>query len=105
MKMLHRLVRASAVLALGGFAFVNPALAVTTLSLDSAASLVIPIQDEENKELWQDLRPDVTPPEAAVGNEGENPRGWEKATNQTDCEKAAGLWDANASKCSEKKGP
>jgi hypothetical protein len=25
------------------------------------------------------------------------------ATNQADCEKAGGLWDANTSKCSEKK--
>ena len=25
------------------------------------------------------------------------------ATNQADCEKAGGLWDANASKCTEKK--
>jgi hypothetical protein len=25
------------------------------------------------------------------------------ATNQADCEKAGGMWDANSSKCSEKK--
>jgi hypothetical protein len=25
------------------------------------------------------------------------------ATNQADCEKAGGLWDANTSKCAEKK--
>ena len=37
------------------------------------------------------LRPDVTPPEAAVGNEEENARRWEKATNKADCEEAAGL--------------
>jgi hypothetical protein len=49
------------------------------------------------------LQTGETPPEAAVGNEGESPRSWENATNQTDCEKAAGLWDATNNKCSEKK--
>ena len=51
----------------------------------------------------RNLRPDVTPPEAAVGNEEENARRWEKATNKADCEEAAGLWDASANKCIEKK--
>ncbi len=85
------------------FTVVRPALALPPMSLNDSARLIIPIQDEENKELWQDLRPDVTPPEAAVGNEGQAPRSWEKATNQTDCEKAAGFWDAPNNKCSEKK--
>ena len=35
----------------------------------AADSVVIPVQDEENQELWHDLRPDVTPPEAAVGDD------------------------------------
>jgi hypothetical protein len=71
--------------------------------LNDSARLVIPIQDEENQELWRDLETGETPPEAAVGNEGQNPRSWEKATNQTDCERAAGFWDAPNNKCSEKK--
>jgi hypothetical protein len=29
------------------------------------------VQDEENAEVWHDLRPDVTPPEAAVGKQEE----------------------------------
>jgi hypothetical protein len=68
-----------------------------------ATVLFIPIQDEENKELWRDLQTGQTPPEAAVGNEQQTPRNWEKATNQTDCEKAAGLWDVPTNRCLEKK--
>ncbi len=58
----------AALLALGGFAVAGPAFAVSPLPL-AADSVVIPVQDEENQELWHDLRPDVTPPEAAVGND------------------------------------
>jgi hypothetical protein len=100
--MLHSSIKASAVLMFASLAIVGKALAVSPFPLD-AATLFVPIQDEENKELWQDLRPDVTPPEAAVGNEGQTSRSWERATNQTDCEKAAGLWDATNNKCSDKK--
>ena len=83
--------------------FVNPALAVIPVLTRSPASLVIDIQDEENKELWRDLETGDTPPEAAVGNEGQRPRSWEKATNLIDCEKAGGFWDVPTNKCLEKK--
>ena len=67
---------AGAALVLGGFAFAGPALAVSPLSLYDAAPLVIPVGDEENEEVWHDLRPDVTPPPAAVGSEQEAPKGY-----------------------------
>jgi hypothetical protein len=47
------------------------------------------------------LQTGQTPPEAAVGNEGQTPRNWERATNQIDCERAAGLWDATNNRCLE----
>jgi hypothetical protein len=55
--------------------------------------------------LLRDLQTDEyeTPAEGAVGNEGQNPRSWEKATNLIDCEKAGGLWDVPTNKCLEKK--
>jgi hypothetical protein len=84
-------------------ALVSPALAVNPPLSRGAASLVIAIQDEENKELWRDLETGQTPPEAAVGKEEESPRSWERAMNQTDCEKARGLWDESSNKCLEKK--
>jgi len=59
----------AALLVLGGFAIATPALALSPLPLDGNVPVLIPIQDEENQELWHDLRPDVTPPEAAVGDE------------------------------------
>ena len=103
--MLHSFIKASAALAFGAFTFVSPALAITPLPVESAATFVVPIQNYENQELERDLQTDEfeNPPEAAVGNEGQNPRRWEKATNQADCEEAAGLWDANANRCIEKK--
>ena len=58
----------AALLVLGGFAIATPALAVSPLPF-AADPVVIPVQDEENQELWHDLRPDVTPPEAAVGDD------------------------------------
>lgn len=68
----NTLVKTGAVLfALGGFAVAGPALAVSPLPLSDAAPLAIPVQDEENAEVWHDLRPDVTPPEAAVGKQQE----------------------------------
>ncbi len=59
------------------------------LLLNNSARLIIPIQNEENKELWHDLQTGETPPEAAVGNEGQAqaPRKWEKVTDLIDCEK------------------
>jgi hypothetical protein len=73
--MLHSFIKAGAVLAFGSFALAGQALAVSPHPLNGAAPLVIPIQDEENEEVWKDLRPDVTPPEAAVGTEKEAPKG------------------------------
>ena len=61
----------AALLVLGGFALTGPALAVSPLPSDGNVPAFIPIQDEENQQLWHDLRPDVTPPEAAVGNDDE----------------------------------
>lgn len=59
----------AALLVLGGLA-ATPALAVSPLALNHVPAL-IPVQDEENAEVWHDLRPDITPPEAAVGNDDE----------------------------------
>jgi hypothetical protein len=64
----------AALLALGGFAVAGPALAVSPLPLNDTAPVLIPIQDEENAEVWHDLRPDVTPPPTAVGKEAEVPK-------------------------------
>jgi hypothetical protein len=61
----------AALLVLGGFAVAHPALAVSPLPLDGNVPAFIPVQDEENAEVWHDLRPDITPPEAAVGNDDE----------------------------------
>jgi hypothetical protein len=84
-------------------ALLSPALAVNPHFSRSTASPVVTIQDEENQELWRDLETGQTPPKAAVGNEDQTPRSWEKAMNQMDCEKARGLWDAPTNKCLEKK--
>ena len=62
----------AALLVFGGFALATPAFAVVPPALNDSAPVLIPVQDEENEEVWKDLRPDVTPPEAAVGKkEGE----------------------------------
>ena len=58
----------AALLVLGGFAVATPALAVSPLPFAADPALIL-IQDEENQEVWHDLRPDVTPPEAAVGDD------------------------------------
>src|SRR5262245_44208792 len=89
--MVHSSIKAGIVLTFAAFVVAGQAFATSPLRLQNIAPVVVPIQDEENKELWQDLRPDVTPPEAAVGNEGEAARRWEQATNKIDCEKAAGI--------------
>jgi hypothetical protein len=51
-----------------------PAHAVSPLSLNNTPSLLVPIEDEENEEVWRDLRPDITPPEAAAGKTEEAPK-------------------------------
>ena len=102
--MLQSSIKAGAVIAFAIFTVVGPALALAPVSLNDSARLIIPIQNEENKELWRDLQTGETPPEAAVGNEGQAqaPREWEKATNLIDCEKAGGMWDVPNNNCSEK---
>jgi hypothetical protein len=72
--MTYAFIKPGAVLALGSFAFAGQALAASPLPLN-VAPLVTPVADEENQEVWQDLRPDVTPPEAAVGTKEEAPKG------------------------------
>jgi hypothetical protein len=64
----------AALLLLGALAVADPALAVTSLFPNGTTPVLIPVQDEENAEVWKDLRPDVTPPPAAVGKEGEAPK-------------------------------
>jgi hypothetical protein len=103
--MLQSSIKAGTVVALAIFTIVGPASALAPVSLNDSARLVLPIQDEENKEIWRDLQTGETPPEAAVGNEGQAqaPREWERATNLIDCEKAGGMWDVPNNKCSEKR--
>ena len=98
--MLQSPMNAGAVVAFAIFTIVGH-----SLSLNDSASLVIPIQNEENQELWRDLQTGETPPEAAVGNDGQAqaPREWEKAKNLIDCEKAGGMWDVPNNKCSERR--
>ncbi len=73
--MRNAFVTAGAALILGGLAFTGPAQAVSPLSRYDATPLVIQVGDEENQEVWHDLRPDVAPPAAAVGKEEEHPEG------------------------------
>lgn len=103
--MLQSSIKAGAVVAFAIFTVIGPALALAPVSLNDSARLIMPIQNEENKEFWRDLQTGDTPPEAAVGNEGQAqaPREWEKATNLIDCEKAGGMWDVPNNKCSEKR--
>lgn len=67
----HPFITFGAALALGGALVASPAYAVF---LNEAPSLLIQVEDEENEEVWRDLRPDITPPEAAVGKAGEAPK-------------------------------
>ena len=103
--MLQSSIKAGAVVAFAIFTIVGPASALAPVSLNDFARLAIPIQDEENQEIWRDLQTGETPPEAAVGNGGQAqaPREWERATNLIDCEKAGGMWDVPNNKCSEKR--
>ena len=66
--MIRNLTTASAALALGSFIMACPATAGPRIDLKGPAFL-LQIQDEENEEVWKDLRPDVDSPEAAVGEE------------------------------------
>jgi hypothetical protein len=103
--MLHSPIKAGAVVAFAIFTVIGPALALAPVSLNTSAHLIIPIQNEENQELWRDLQTGQTPPEAAVGNEGQAqaPREWERARNQPDCERAGGMWDMPNNRCSERR--
>ena len=101
--MLKSPLKACAVIVFANLTIVGHALASPSISSIDSARLIIQVQDEENKEVWQDLRPDVTPPEAAVGNEGQASREREKATNLIDCEKVGGMWDVANNRCIEKK--
>jgi hypothetical protein len=103
--MLQSSIKGAAIVAFAIFSIVGPASALAPVSLNDSARLVIPIQNEENQEIWRDLETGETPPAAAVGNEGQAqaPREWERATNLIDCEKAGGMWDVPTNKCSEKR--
>jgi hypothetical protein len=71
--MIQLCIKGSALLALASFAAAGQALAFTPHAQNSTAPLVILAQDEENEEVWHDLRPDITPPEAPVGKREETP--------------------------------
>jgi hypothetical protein len=62
--MVHLLIKTGAVLALGSVAFAGQALAVTPLPLSGAPALVIPVMDEEDQAVEQDLRSEIFPPGA-----------------------------------------
>lgn len=70
---MHSLLKAGAALALGSFALGGQALAASPVSFATTPSLLILVEDEENAEVWHDLRPDITPPEAAVGKREDTP--------------------------------
>ena len=72
--MIHTLLRAGAVLALGSFAFAGPAPAASPLPLNDTARLVIPVGDIENEEVGHDLEPDVTLAPSEM-EKGEAPKG------------------------------
>jgi len=55
-----------AALVLGALGFGAPAFAVTPHSLGDTAGLVVTVADVENEAVWQDLRPELAPPPAAV---------------------------------------
>ena len=69
----HPFIKTGAAFMLGAF-FAYPANAVSPPSLNDTASLLVPVEDEENEELWRDLQTEVTPPEAAVGETEEAPK-------------------------------
>jgi hypothetical protein len=53
--MVHPLIKIGAAFALGGAFFACPAYAVSPLALDTSPSLLVPVQDEENEEVWRDF--------------------------------------------------
>ncbi len=61
-----RTLLSGAALVLGTLSLGAPALAVTPYALGDTSRLVITIGDVENEEVWRDLRPELTPPPAAV---------------------------------------
>jgi hypothetical protein len=69
--MLNSFIKAGAVLAFASVAFASQASAISPLPAPLVPTLVTPAGDDENEAVWGDLRPDVTPPRAAVGSEGE----------------------------------
>jgi hypothetical protein len=71
----YPLIKIGTALVRGGVLLAGPAYAVSPLALNGAPSLLVlaGAGDVENEEVWRDLRPDITPPEAAVGKEGEAP--------------------------------
>ena len=63
----HPSLKICAALVLGAVLLAAPAYAVSPLSLDNSPSLLLAIEDVDNEEVWRDLRPDITPPEARQG--------------------------------------
>ena len=55
--MLQSSIKVGAVVAFAILTVVGPALALPPVSFYDSARLIIPIQNEENKELWRDHRP------------------------------------------------
>jgi hypothetical protein len=88
--MVHPLIKIGAAFALGGAVFACPAFALTSPSPPTSPSPLIAVEDEENEEVWRDLRPDVTPPPAAVGKEGEAPQTTEPPERPKDEGKGSG---------------
>jgi hypothetical protein len=68
----HPLIGIGAAIVLGTALFACPADAHSPSSHHSF--VLAQAGDEENAEVWHDLRPDVTPPEAAVGKSDETPK-------------------------------
>lgn len=57
--MMHPLIKIGAAFALGGAIFACPAFALSPPSPGVSPSLLIPVGDVENEEVWHDLLPDV----------------------------------------------
>jgi hypothetical protein len=72
--MVHPLIKIGAAFLLGGTVFGCPAFAVSPPSPGASHALLLAVEDEENEEVWHDLRPDITPPPAAVGEEKKAPQ-------------------------------
>jgi hypothetical protein len=72
--MVHPFIKLGAAVVLGGAVLACPAFALSPPSPTTSPSLLIAVEDEENEEVWHDLRPDITPPPAAVGEENKGPQ-------------------------------